>query len=85
MEKPPYLSYETKPPSLGGLADEEQARCIWCGEWWYKIHHQGGVCHSCRKVGKPTLTQLRQQRTTFWRTIAGIAAACALVLWTALS
>lgn len=59
FERPNYLPYETKEPSLGGLADEEKARCIWCGEWYYKIHHRDGVCHPCLEEGRATITQLQ--------------------------
>ena len=57
---PPYLPYAIEYPTLGGLWDEVQARCIWCGNWWFAHHHKDGVCHACVKKGRPTLTQIKR-------------------------
>lgn len=59
---PPYLPYIVEQPSLGGLSDEAQARCVWCGDKWYVMHHKDGVCHSCIQKGKPTLGQIANRK-----------------------
>jgi hypothetical protein len=62
MEKPKYLPYVIKKASFYiGPQDEDKAKCIWCGEEWYIIHHKDGVCNSCQKKNLPGLRALENR------------------------
>ena len=87
-EKPSFLPYETR-PGLGGLANEDQGRCIWCGMWWHTIYYYDGVCPSCLEEGRSTLKRLQERSGARFRRptallavfiAASIAAWCAILL-----